>query len=655
MVSKLSRLAIGRRDRLLVVAPHPDDEVISSGVTIQKALKAGASVHVALLTLGDAFGFAGGTPVGKKSATRRADGLGKTRYLESLRALGHLGVDPACVSVLGFPDRGMAALWGDHWEIDSPFRSPFTSCTSSPYVASITPGAPYAGRALLADLLTLLNRVKPTLCIYPHPNDAHTDHSVASAFVTYALEILAESEAWVHTCRRLYYLVHRGAWPSPRGPNIGLSLGPPDRIAELGERWVEVVGNEAELKAKYQAILMYRSQIPPLGRFLTSFVRKNEIFALARSWEVDPLAPGALLLGGDNRPWPGKPAITDPARDSVTRQVEKAGDIVAIHPRADGHHLYLRLEASGRVASDVEYRIALTDCPRSRRWVLRFKPPHRVTEVRGKSRRLNREVVARAGGNRLEVAIPAAMLGYPSRLFVHVETRSRGIVVDRTGHHLIHLPAWRRKDDPAHAVTYAAATPADLAACAAIFASSFRESILHVFKEMPSQRLIQEVFRLCLDAEPRALMVAIADGRVVGYVYAPSSLRLLWRAALFRRHLLRWTGAWLRGRFGVGLAPLRVILLDKVHFLRSSVGREVAAEARILSIAVAPEMRGRGIATRLADHALERLRNLGVHRVRLEVRPWNEPAVHVYKRLGFKEAGVTRDSQGEWTIMLLDL
>lgn len=654
MTSRLRRLAIGPGDRLLVIAPHPDDEAISCGLTIQKALNAGASVHVVLLTMGDAFGFAGAA-VGKRGASRRANGLGAARYRESVRALAYLGVDPSRVIALGYPDRGIAAMWGRHWHLEAPFRSRYTSCTASPYAESLTPGTPYAGEVFLSDLTTVLQRIKPTLCLYPHPHDAHTDHAVGSVFVTYALERLATEEAWAQNCRRLYYLVHRGAWPSPRGPNIRLPLRPPAGMEALRESWLEVVGEEAELKSKYRAILMYRSQIPPLGRFLTSFVRKNELFSVARSWEVDRLLPGALVVGGESPLWPGGPTLTDPVGDSVTRQMSKAGDIVQIQPRTDGHHLCLRLVTAGRISDDVEYRVTLTDCPRSRQLVLRLKPSHRVTQVVGKELRLAREVVARAKDSRLELAVPGGMLGNPSRIFVHVETRSRGITIDRTGHYLLHVPTWHTADPKQSPVIYAAATPADLAACAAIFAVSFRESLLHIFKKMPSQRLIQEVFRLCLDAEPSALMVAVAEGRVVGYVFAPSSLTQVWKTALFRRHLLRWAGSWMRGRFGVGLGPLRVILLDKVYFLRSSIGREAAAEARILSIAVSPEMRGRGIATRLVDHALERFRHRGIKRVRLEVRPWNEPALRVYSRLGFETVGVTRDSQGEWAVMLCDL
>ena len=41
------------QDRLLVVAPHPDDETIAAGGLIQSALHAGAAVRVLFATDGD--------------------------------------------------------------------------------------------------------------------------------------------------------------------------------------------------------------------------------------------------------------------------------------------------------------------------------------------------------------------------------------------------------------------------------------------------------------------------------------------------------------------------------------------------------------------------------------------------------------------------
>lgn len=651
----VQKLSLTKDDRLLVVAPHPDDELIAAGIIIQKALAVGARVHVAVLTLGDAFGYAGPTPVGKRVATRRTDNLGAARRQESLRALGHIGLDPSCVSFLGYPDRGLGALWTEHWSRENPYRSPFTLQTASPYEGTLTPQAPYAGEALLQDLLFLLRSVRPTLCVYPHPRDAHSDHAAASSFVTAALEELAGEAAWARTCRRLYYLVHRGGWPSPRGLHPREPLRPPPSFAELGERWVEVIGGSVEIRRKYQAILMYRSQIPPLGRFLTSFVRKNELFAVGKPLEVERFEADSEPLIGGGTHWPSQPLLRDPLRDSVARQVEPAGDIAAVDVRAGAGHLFVRLELAGRVAGDVEYRLILCDCPRSQKLILRFKPPHRVMEVKGTRFALRRDVVARPCGNWLELAIPASALGYARKLFVAAETRSRGLTVDRTGYHLLHLPEWPACEDEAPAVVYAVATPADLAPCAAIFAEAFRESILHIFKKMPGQRLLQEVFRFCYDAEPGALIVAVEQGRVVGYVFAPASLRRLWRSAVSRRNIVRWLGAWLRGRMRLGIAPLRVLFLDKFQFVRSAVSGELAAEARILSVAVAAEYRGRGIATRLVRHALARFAAMGIDRVRLEVRPWNQAAVRVYESLGFEAMGTMHDSLGDWSIMLLDL
>src|SRR5580704_2711504 len=44
---------ITANDRIIVVAPHPDDEILGAGGLIQQACAAGAEVHVIYLTSGD--------------------------------------------------------------------------------------------------------------------------------------------------------------------------------------------------------------------------------------------------------------------------------------------------------------------------------------------------------------------------------------------------------------------------------------------------------------------------------------------------------------------------------------------------------------------------------------------------------------------------
>jgi ribosomal-protein-alanine N-acetyltransferase len=67
--------------------------------------------------------------------------------------------------------------------------------------------------------------------------------------------------------------------------------------------------------------------------------------------------------------------------------------------------------------------------------------------------------------------------------------------------------------------------------------------------------------------------------------------------------------------------------------------RLAAGEAEILSVAVAPARRGKGLARRLLDLHLRRLAGLSVRAVFLEVDEDNEPARRLYRRAGFREVG----------------
>jgi ribosomal-protein-alanine N-acetyltransferase len=67
--------------------------------------------------------------------------------------------------------------------------------------------------------------------------------------------------------------------------------------------------------------------------------------------------------------------------------------------------------------------------------------------------------------------------------------------------------------------------------------------------------------------------------------------------------------------------------------------RMVMDEAEILSVAVAPRSRSRGLARRLLDLHLRRLAGLGTRSVFLEVEEGNEPALRLYRRAGFRQVG----------------
>lgn len=101
-------LQLASTDRVLVFAPHPDDETLAAGELIQSARSAGAAVRVVLATDGD------NNPWPQRWLERRwrIDAAGRRRWGERRRgeamaALALLGVDARDVRFLGWPDQGL--------------------------------------------------------------------------------------------------------------------------------------------------------------------------------------------------------------------------------------------------------------------------------------------------------------------------------------------------------------------------------------------------------------------------------------------------------------------------------------------------------------------------------------------------------------------
>ncbi|MEJ2470390.1 MAG: ribosomal protein S18-alanine N-acetyltransferase [Desulfuromonadales bacterium] len=63
----------------------------------------------------------------------------------------------------------------------------------------------------------------------------------------------------------------------------------------------------------------------------------------------------------------------------------------------------------------------------------------------------------------------------------------------------------------------------------------------------------------------------------------------------------------------------------------------IGDELQIQNLATAPQLRRQGIAVSLLSHVMERGRRRGLQTVWLEVRVSNQPAIALYRRLGFCE------------------
>lgn len=69
----------------------------------------------------------------------------------------------------------------------------------------------------------------------------------------------------------------------------------------------------------------------------------------------------------------------------------------------------------------------------------------------------------------------------------------------------------------------------------------------------------------------------------------------------------------------------------------------IAGEGHITNVCVHPDYRSRGIGRMLIDEVIKRGRKSGLQSFTLEVRAGNMPAISLYKKFGFEEAGVRKN------------
>lgn len=191
-----------RPERVVVVAPHPDDEVLGAGGLIERALALGLSVEIVAVTDGEAS-----HPLSPGAA--RLD-LRTARAAEAGVALRRLGCEAPIVTRLAIPD-GRVSEYGDHL------------CQ------------------VLAELLT-----PGDLCVAPWQLDGHPDHDACGAA---AMRVAEEVGACL-----LGYLVWTWHWARPDDDSVPWSRC---RRLELSRR---------EAARKRWASGAFTSQIRPLGK-----------------------------------------------------------------------------------------------------------------------------------------------------------------------------------------------------------------------------------------------------------------------------------------------------------------------------------------------------------------------------------------------------
>ncbi|MCS7208113.1 MAG: PIG-L family deacetylase [Fimbriimonadales bacterium] len=397
-------------DRLLIVAPHPDDEVLGCGGLIATATAQGIPVRVVYLTAGDGFAAAAAFTARSAPDARDCLLLGQLRMRESRSALRALGVGAEDAVFLGYPDRGLLPM---ATRPNRTVRSAATRATVVPYAEAHSPNAPYTAAALVADLRAMLAAFQPTRVFTTHPLDDHEDHTAAALFTREAIAQAIQAGELRRTPMLYYYLVHRGDWPLPQGEHPDRYLTPPPSLS--GQDWqVFPLRREAQ-QAKRAALHAHASQYALMRRFLGSFLRQNEIFAPAP-------APRTQY----DLPFDDNPAI----------HLQPRADLTSVQVQAGRAGVRVSLETLKPLRTPYRVELVLLTVDTAGNWSeTRWRYP-------------NRRLTAKQEGATVHLWLPYRPIADAERAYLMVSVKLYGAELDRTGFLPIALPERAGWDAP---------------------------------------------------------------------------------------------------------------------------------------------------------------------------------------------------------------
>lgn len=259
---------------VLVIAPHPDDEILLAAGVLRRAVEAGQRAAVLVLTNGDLG----------------CERDGEVRQAETVAALEALGLTEDDVHFLGYPD-GHLALLGEaplpavaHLQRGvCGVRAMTTAARGAGrrdvHARRTGRGAPFTAEALTGDLAALLAELAPHDVYLPHGIDAHPDHAATYVYFRRALDRLEHGPRTVHRG-----VVHAGrCWPTdcaqPYQPTAMMPPLPeplaayaPDERLPVAPAW------------KLRLIARFASQTGPSAEqdWLAGFARREEVFFTER-------------------------------------------------------------------------------------------------------------------------------------------------------------------------------------------------------------------------------------------------------------------------------------------------------------------------------------------------------------------------------------
>lgn len=276
---KLSLLPIKNNDRIMIIAPHPDDEILATGGLLTHFFKNAIPVKIIYLTCGDSNPSLFWRDKKLKFSPDKFIQTGIERKQEAETAIKILGGDKKDLLFLGYPDNRLWQMW---LKPKTNVVSSTTLLNHSPYNFTFKKHRYYKGDNIISDLNESIKKFKPTIIFSPHLRETNLDHQASGLFI----KNLVKKINW--SGKLYYYLIHY-KWmrlfriypPKNLFKNREKILYPPCSLWEK-DKWFSFWLQPDQLKTKKTALRKYKSQriVPTLNWLFRSFSTQNEIFQL---------------------------------------------------------------------------------------------------------------------------------------------------------------------------------------------------------------------------------------------------------------------------------------------------------------------------------------------------------------------------------------
>lgn len=207
-----SKTIFAATDTIMVIVPHPDDDLLLAAQVMAFAVRDGATVKLVMATSGDAFG------------------LGEVRLKETLNTAAMLGIPQENVILMGYPEDVLYQLYyaEDYNEVFKVKNGADKTAglTEHPYYHSqiYGRGGLFTRAVFLQDLTDIILENRPTH-IFAIDWDRHNEHRVLGMFTDEVLGNILRSGNVVYTPDHVYkgFAYNTGFWgPSDLWENIEL-------------------------------------------------------------------------------------------------------------------------------------------------------------------------------------------------------------------------------------------------------------------------------------------------------------------------------------------------------------------------------------------------------------------------------------------------